>query len=230
MATKLGSQLQWFEEQKRGIKSGTSLRSSDWRGYLHLPVDRAEITLLTAYSELDLACSCHPGVEWAQPTIRSKFTCHLRWTIMAKAPHPIRQKLHIPFWSTFASAFTSVMTSLTNQISFGIFVFLVDSQSSPFLFLWSRTQAKGYLQLSSYTSEPWRFNELFSTDTKVIVGTSQVGSGELQGKLQRTEADQLGESGEFIRLEKYHKQSDSDWHLLHTKRVTKFTFLSALSS
>ena len=86
------------------------------------------------------------------------------------------------------------------------------------------------MQLSSYTSEPWRFNELFSTDTKVIIGTSQVGSGELQGKLQRTEADQLGESGEFIRLEKYYKHSGSDWHLSHTRKSDEVYPLSALSS
>ena len=137
---------------------------------------------------------------------QKKFTCELTSTTMAEVPCPIPANVcKRLLWSRLAWPIESVLV---------FFVFLVDSQSSPFLFLWPRTQAKGYLKLSSYTSEPWRFNELFSTDTKVIVGTSQVGSGELQGKLQRTEVDELGESGEFIRLEKYHKCSGSDWHLL----------------
>ena len=82
---------------------------------------------------------------------------------------------------------------------FGAFLFgsLMYSEKGTLIFLCPHTQARGYLQLSSYTIEPWRVNELFSPDTKVIVRTSHVGSGELEGGLQRTEFDRTGDSSEY---------------------------------
>ena len=52
------------------------------------------------------------------------------------------------------------------------------------------------MPIRSYTTQPWRFYELFSDDTKITVGSTAVGSGELRGELERVHFDDIGETSE----------------------------------